>query len=67
MTSDLTTDFADFLREDLDRSGPAEWAFQTLLRIAAFGLHDSNRAELREITKTARERYRAATPEGDPR
>ncbi len=67
MSSDFTTDFTDYAREDLDRSGPAEWAFQTLLRIAAFGLHDSNRAELREITKTAQERYRAANPEGDPR
>lgn len=47
---------------ELDELGPAEWAFQTLLRIAAWGFHPSNRDELREITKTARERYRAEHP-----
>lgn len=67
MSSDFTTDFTDYAREDLDNLGPAEWAFQTLLRIAAFGLHDSNRAELREITKEAQERFRAANPEGETR
>lgn len=49
------------LDEELDELGPAEWAFQTLQRIAAWGFHDSNRDELRRITKAARERYRAAT------
>lgn len=55
------------LRDELDELGPSEWAFQTLLRIAAWGLHDSNRDALREITKTARERYRVANPEGESR
>ncbi|MGI5247590.1 hypothetical protein [Dactylosporangium sp. CA-139066] len=51
------------LRAELDELGPSEWAFQTLLRIAAWGLHDDNRDELREMTKEARARFRAETPE----
>lgn len=63
----MTPTFPGDLRDDLAELGPSEWAFRVLLRIAAFGLHDSSRPALREITKTARERYRAANPEGDPR
>lgn len=48
---------------ELDGLGPAEWAFQTLLRIAAWGLHGSRQHELRVMTLTARDRYRAANSE----
>ncbi len=43
---------------ELDELGPAEWAFTTLLRLAQFGLHDSQRDQLRELAKAARVRFR---------
>lgn len=54
----MTHDSADLLVAELDRLGPSEWAFDTLLKIAAFGFHDSHRHALRELTKTATARYR---------
>lgn len=56
----MTDDSTALLGAELDRLGPSEWAFDTLLKIAAFGFHDSHRHALRELTKTATAQYRQA-------
>ncbi|MER7280504.1 hypothetical protein ABT369_39305 [Dactylosporangium sp. NPDC000244] len=52
-------------RAELDELGPAEWAFDTLQRIAAFGFHSDHRHELRAITKEARTRFQAGNQTPD--
>lgn len=52
------TDIDRILTGELDRLGPSEWAFDTLMKIAAYGFHDSNRHALREVAKVARAQYR---------
>ncbi len=54
------TDLDQSLADELARLGPSEWAFDTLLKVVAFGLHDSNRDVLREATKTAQRQFREA-------
>lgn len=46
------------LNEEVAELGPAEWAFDTLLKIAAFGFDSSHRDELRERTKRAQAMFR---------